>query len=321
MSSPSPGVNSNGNGSGGNGSGASSSQGSVGSLSDGSIAAGASSSSSRSTSAGSSAGSSAPAGSDAAVEGGAGGGCSSLPLCDNFDTDTAGKAPNASLWTLILGCNAANTSNSSGSTLSIGVVNTKSHSPPNSVQVNGGDSCGFYFVNTSAFASLGSQVYGRFWASFSGAPTMNHNGFMSMYTGTDPNFLMNYANGGDQLRLGFQGGVVVWNDKTTDATLPDIDSQGEAQSVMTASDNWDCFEFHVDQTTGYIEFWFDGAATTTPGLSYSGTATQGVSSTWSTGGPKSYTFKSFGLGWLFLNNDYTVWFDDVALGNSRIGCN
>jgi hypothetical protein len=29
---------------------------------------------------------------------------------------------------------------------------------------------------------------------------------------------------------------------------------------------------------------------------------------------------SFGLGWLGLNDQMTVWFDDVALANSRIGC-
>ena len=55
-------------------------------------------------------------------------------------------------------------------------------------------------------------------------------------------------------------------------------------------------------------------------LSYDGTSTQGVSDNWHSGGPTSLMLKSFGVGWLGLNNQYTAWFDDVALGNSRIGC-
>lgn len=243
--------------------------------------------------------------------------CSSLPLCDGFESDTPGMPPDTSLWTVLMGCNPNSTNVPVDGGLTVGIDNTVAHSGKNSLRVVGGDSCGFYAINTSAFAKLTGQVYARFYAQFSGAPTSNHNGFVSMYSGTATNFLSMYSNS-EQLRLGFQGNVVVWNYLSSDATLPDIDSMGESQSMMTHPNAWDCIEFHLDPTTGYIEFWLN--STSVPGLSYDGTSTQGVSDNWHSGGPTSLALKSFGLGWLGLNNQYTAWFDDVALSGSRITC-
>jgi hypothetical protein len=243
--------------------------------------------------------------------------CSSLPLCDGFETDTPGTPPNPSLWTVLMGCNPNMTDGPADGGLLVGIDGTVAHSGENSLRVVGGDTCGYYAVNTSAFAALGTQVYARFYARFSGPPTSNHNGFLSMYSGSATDFLSTYSNS-EQLRLGFQGNVIVWNYLSSDATLPDIDMQGEQQSAATQPDDWDCIEFHLDQSTGFIEFWLDG--TSVPGLSYSGSSVQGVNDNWHSGGPSSLSLKSFGLGWLGLNNQYTAWFDDVALGGARIGC-
>jgi hypothetical protein len=233
-------------------------------------------------------------------------------------------APNPTLWTVLMGCspNMAD-SPADGGGLLVGVDNSEAHSGRQSLRVVGGDSCGYYAINTSAFASLGSQVYARFWVRFSGPSTMNHNGFLSMYSGSATNFLQNYSNA-EQLRLGLQGGVIVWNYLSSDATLPDIDPMGEMESVATEASQWSCIEFHLDQTTAEIEFWFQALQssmeTSVQGLSYDGTSTTGVSDNWNGGGPTSLSLKSFGLGWLGLNNQYTVWFDDVALAGTRIGC-
>jgi hypothetical protein len=216
-----------------------------------------------------------------------------------------------------MGCNPNSTNTPVDGGLLVGIDNSVSHGGKNSLRVVGGDSCGYYAVNTSAFSKLTAQVYARVFARFSGAPTSNHNGFLSMVTGTATNFLSMYSNS-DQVRLGFQGNVIAWNYLKTDATLPDIDSMGEAQSAATQPNQWDCIEFHLDQTTGHIEFWLNG--TSVPGLSYDGTSVQGVSDNWHTGGPASLALKSFGLGWLGLNSQYTAWYDDVALSNSRITC-
>jgi hypothetical protein len=234
-------------------------------------------------------------------------------------------APNTTLWTVLLGCNPTQTANAPvpQGGLIISVDSSQAHTGNNSLRVVGGDSCGYYAINTSAFGILGLQVYARFWARFSGAPTMNHNGFVSMYSGPPTTLLQMYSNS-TQLRLGFQGGVIDWNYVPADVTLPDIDPMGEMQSVVTPVTEWSCIEFHLDQTTGDIEFWFQAQESSTEasvqGLSYDGTSTAGVSDDWHGGGPTSLMLKSFGLGWLGLNNQYTVWFDDVALASERIGC-
>ena len=255
------------------------------------------------------------------------GGCTGLPICDDFEEDTPGMKP--ANWTLVLGCNASQMQDTgSDGGLLVGVDTSEHHSGSHSVRVTGGDSCGYYFVNTSAFATLGSQVYARFWVMFSGAPTTGHNGFVSMYSGpAKTTAALDYNNTG-QLRLGFQGGVVVWNSTIAgaDSTLPDIDSTGEAESVVTPASQWSCIEFHIDQTNAHIEFRFQSPTASTEasvaGLSYDGTPTAGVSDTWGSSGPAApLDVQAFGLGWLGLNDHYTVWFDDVALsGTTWIGC-
>jgi hypothetical protein len=193
--------------------------------------------------------------------------------------------------------------------LVVGVDSTQHHSGSNSLRVVGGDSCGYYAVNTSAFASLGGQLYARFWVRFSGAPTQGHNGFLAMST-----------TGGDHFRLGFQDAVVAWNAQKSDATLPDMDPQGTSQSVSTAAATWTCIELHIDPNNGHIEFWLNGSTSTVPGLSYDGISVQGVNDQWARGAPAPPRPIDLALGWLALNDQQTVWFDDVALSSARIGC-
>jgi hypothetical protein len=225
--------------------------------------------------------------------------------------------PDPSVWTVLMGCNPNMANAAVDGGLTVGVDNAVAHSGKNSLRVVGGDSCGYYAVHTGAFARLTGQVYARFYAQFSGPPTNNHNGFVSMVSGAATNFLSMYSNS-EQLRLGFQGNVIVWNYLSSDATLPDIDPMGEAESAPTHPNAWDCIEFHLDPTTGHIEFWLDG--TSVAGLGYDGTSVTGVSDNWHSGGPTSFALKSFGLGWLGLNNQYAAWFDDVALSDIRILC-
>jgi hypothetical protein len=241
-----------------------------------------------------------------------GGGCSSLPLCDDFEEDTPGTKPTN--WSLVLGCNASQMSDEAGTGLLIGVTSSQHHSGNNSVEVMGGDSCGYYFENTAAVTTLaaGKQLYARFWVMFSGPPTMGHNGFLSMG-------LMSTMTTAPQLRLGFQSDIIDWNYIPPDSTLPDLSPTGVAASAATMANTWTCMEFHVDETTGQLEFWLNG--TSVSGLSYDGGST-GVDMGWLTGGPPAPVVPiSFGLGWLHLNDNYTVWYDDVALGAARIGCN
>lgn len=240
----------------------------------------------------------------------AGGGCAALPLCDGFEQDTPGLPPTG--WDVVMGCNPNTTDTQTDGGLLVGVVSTEHHTGSHSLRVVGGDTCGYYAVETTAFAHLGPQLYARLWAMFSTGPTPNHNGFLSMTT-----------TGGDHFRLGFQDSVVAWNAEKSDSTLPDMDTQGTSLSVGTGAatwTSWNCFEFHVDETDGRIEFWFNGQSVT--GLSYDGTSTQGVDDQWAQGRPTPPTPMNLGIGWLGLNDQETAWFDDVALSSQgRIGCN
>jgi polysaccharide lyase-like protein len=242
----------------------------------------------------------------------AGTACSSLPLCDGFEEDTPGAKPVG--WNVVMGCNASQVSDGPAAEggLIVGVDSSQHHSGSNSLRIVDGDSCGYYAVNTSAFANskLGPQLYARYWAMYSMGPTSGHNGFMAMTT-----------TGGDHYRLGFQDDVIAWNAEKSDSTLPDMDPQGTMLSAVPSANTWVCIEFHIDETNGHIEFWFNASPQPTAGLSFDGTSTQGVTDQWARGGPTPAVAIDFGLGWLHLNDSMTVWFDDVALGNSRIGCN
>ena len=317
--SSSGGASSSGNGSTSSGGKGSASSGG-GSTSGGSSGSGSGSGSGgSSTSSGSSSGAVEGGSSGGGVEAGREGGsvdCSSLPLCDGFENDAPGAAPSASMWTVVMGCNPNMQNAPVDGGLTVGVDNTQAHSGKNSLRVVGGDSCGYYAVNTSAFAKLtGGTLYARFFARFSGAPTQNHNGFLTM---ASP------ATGGgsaNQLRVGFQDKVIDWNWYGPDTTLPDMDTQGTTLSATTQPNTWQCIEFSVASTTGDIQFWLDG--TQVQGLSFTAgqAAVQGVDDQWASSGPKTpITLTSFGLGWLGLNDMYTAWFDDVALSTSRIGC-
>jgi hypothetical protein len=234
--------------------------------------------------------------------------CASLPLCDDFEQDAPGAAPKG--WTVVMGCNP-NTVDApvEGGGLLVGVDSSQHHSGSNALRVVGGDSCGYYAVNTSAFAATGDQLYARLWVLFSGTPTQGHNGFLSMSTSS-----------GDHFRLGFQDGVVAWNAQKSDATLPDMDPQGTSLSVATAAATWTCIEFHIDSTNGHVEFWLNGSASAVAGLSYDGGNVQGVNDQWARGAPAPPRPADFAIGWLGLNNQQTVWFDDVTLAGARIGC-
>ncbi len=268
--------------------------------------------------------------------------CDALPLCDDFESDTVDAAPDPNLWHLLMGCNSTMPDGPApGGGLLIGIDSSQHHSGTRSMRVAGGDGCGTYAINTTAFPKIGQQIYARFYARFSGDPqgdggvaTANHNGFLSMFSGTAAmvdasNFYSTYANASTadtgQLRLGCQSGVLDWNSiiaisagNTEDSTLPDLSPTGTMQSFSPHANEWDCYEFHIDETNNHIEFWFNGTAV--PGLTWDGTVVQSVNDQWSTSGPPPLSLQTFGLGWLQLSVAETAWYDDVALAGSRIGC-
>jgi hypothetical protein len=240
-------------------------------------------------------------------------GCSSLPFCDDFEKETTGGPPDPSVWTVTTGCGMTDP------TSTVTVDGTQSNSGKKSIKVVGGtNTCGPLLTNTTAFASLGDTVYGRFFARFTSGMPMQHTALLVLGLSADAGVAQNPSNG---LQLTGQSQVLVWN--WHDTTLPNIDTQGTSQSVdPPLAPQWVCIEFETSATTGAIAAWVDGSQIA--GLTFDPTTTTlqpGANNTWSSGHPTPLRPASISFGWVsYGGGTNTVWFDDVALSGSRIGC-
>jgi hypothetical protein len=224
-------------------------------------------------------------------------------LYDGFESAAAGAAPDPSLWTVgSKDCSGAGT---------LTVDDTQAHGGHHSVRVDGGGGyCDHvFFSNASAIAQASPQVYARFFIRLSAPLGNGHVTFLAM---------KDQADGGNDLRMGGQDAVLIYNRQSDDATLPTLSPTGVAASVAVATSTWTCIELHVDEAAGTIETWVDGARVA--GLVENGTPVADISTQW-----LSRTWKpslvDFRLGWeSYAGQTMTLWFDDVAIGNQRVGC-
>jgi hypothetical protein len=234
-------------------------------------------------------------------------GCSGLPLCDDFEGDTAGSAPAAALWSSFTGSYAAD---------SITVDSTQHHSGTKSVKiVSGGmDAWGPLLTNTSAFSTLTGAVYGRFWVYLNAALPSSHHAFMTLQLSAAA------AAPGAQIK-GIEGtcqspnppGLLTWN--LNDSLLPDVYN---FTSRTIPAQTWTCFEFHTDAASGQIDAWLNGAHLDTMSLP------NDAGAKWTGSAPTTpLRIYGLGLGWMAFNGvPMTLWFDDVALSSTGpIGCN
>jgi hypothetical protein len=230
--------------------------------------------------------------------------CSSLPLCDGFESVPAGGPPNAALWSISQpDCSGAGT---------LTVDATQAHSGKQSVKVNGGGGyCDHIFIsNASAIAALGPQVYTRVFVRLGAPLGAGHVTFAAMKDGADK--------GGD-VRMGGQDMVLMYNRQSDDATLPVMSPTGTGESVALAADTWTCIESHFDETVGTIDTWVDGKEIA--GLVENGTPVADVSTQWLSVAGWKPLLSDFRLGWeSYSGQTMTLWFDDVALAAHRIGC-
>jgi hypothetical protein len=252
------------------------------------------------------------------AEAGATGGCTGLAFCDDFESDTAGSPPKSALWAL-LGTAGCSGSGNPGAPVVYPIVvdTTQHHSGSQSVKIVGGDSCGPLMINTSAFAGLNGEVYGRFYVHLSDTSmTFDHAALVALGL-TDGGI-----NPGDQtsyLQLASEGAgnatnVLMW--QTDDGNiLPNKNSAGGAESTYAAATGFTCVEFHTSAASKAIETWVNGTAVV--GLTSPPTPANGTQ--WMA--PSPFNVNALGLGWIvFSGEKLTIWFDDVALSTSRIGC-
>jgi len=246
---------------------------------------------------------------DAGSGGGDGGSvsdCSSLPLCDDFEGVAAGGAPDPARWAITApGCN--------DKTATLAVDDSEAHSGKHSVKVTGKRNyCEHIFIsNAAALASIGPVVYGRFWLKLANALGSEHVTFAAMKDANDS---------GKDLRMGGQSEILMYNRESDDATLPALSPAGIAMSAKPSPQVWHCVELMIDESQGFIQTWFDGADVT--GLHVDGVPTSDVDDQWLRSN-KTWrpALQDFRLGWeSYGGSDMTLWFDDVALGSERVGC-
>ena len=226
--------------------------------------------------------------------------CDALPLCDDFEDSDVGGSLNPALWSIMHpNCSGSGT---------VTVDDTQSHSGSQSVKVTGTNGyCNHvFFGHTAALEAITGTLYGRFYVRFDAALYQGHITFMA---------LRDEADGGKDLRMGGQNQVLMWNRESDDATLPSMSPEGTAMSVAPEVGAWLCVEFTI--SAGGITTTVDGAPV--EGLVLDSNPTQHVDAQWSTGIDPSLA--DFKLGWeSYSGGPMDLWFDDVALSDSPIGC-
>ncbi len=229
--------------------------------------------------------------------------CADLPLCDGFEADAAGAAPDPTRWT-VASPNCAGTG-------TLAVSDQQAHGGARSLRVDGGGGyCDHVFIATSdAVASLGPQVHARFFVRFESALGQGHVTFLT---------LRDSADNGKDLRMGGQSEIAMWNRESDDATLPSLSPAGIALSIKPTPQQWTCVELMIDQTAGTLTTWVDDQEIT--GLMVDGEPTPDVDQQWLNKAWKP-VLEDIKLGWeSYAGQSMVLYFDDIALAAARIGC-
>jgi len=224
--------------------------------------------------------------------------CPSGAFCDGFETQT-GTAPSGDWAVNFPNCQGTGTATVDSST---------AHEGTRSLRIDGrAGYCNHVFVRTTRGIG-GSTVYTRFFVRHTTTLPDAHVTFLAMKDSAD---------GNRDLRMGGQNRALQWNRESDDATLPEQSPVGVGQSVPLAVGQWTCVEFGISGSE--LRTWVNGAEVA--GLHADTTPTPDVDSQWLRRGTWRPTLTDFRLGWeSYGNGDDTLWFDDVALAPSRIGC-
>lgn len=233
---------------------------------------------------------------------GTGTGCSAGVFCDGFENQT-GTTPTGSWQVSYPDCQGSG---------KVSIDHTVAHTGSASLRVDGGGTyCDHAFaLNTTAITAAGPVKYVRMYVRHTTPLPTGHVAFATM---TDAN------DGGKHLRLGGQNQALQWNRESDDATLPVQSPAGVAQSVPLPVGQWECLEYMVDTTKGSMSTWLNG--TEVPGLHLDQTPTPDIDAQWLARAGWLPAPIDLRLGWeSYAGGTDTLWFDDVAVGSSRIGC-
>jgi hypothetical protein len=191
------------------------------------------------------------------------------------------------------------------------VDSTVAHGGKRSAKVrSSGGYCNHLFIQAKTSGELPDPLFARAYVRLDKPLSSAHVTFLAIKDGADDK----------DLRMGGQSEILMWNRESDDATLPELSPAGIALSRKPAAQTWLCVEFELDSQNRNLHTWVDGQAV--PGLQVDGEGTPDIDAQWRGNASWQPKPKSLKLGWESYGSDAnTVWFDEVAIGRARIGCN
>ncbi|GAA2531310.1 cellulose-binding domain-containing protein [Winogradskya humida] len=220
---------------------------------------------------------------------------------DSFENQAAGTP--AGDWSISTpDCSGAGTAT---------IDKTVAHTGTTSLRINGAAGyCNHVFAaNTSILNPAATAWYVRYWVRHTTALPVAHTTAVALRDAADAN---------KDLRFGGQNAALQWNRASDDATLPEQSPTGVALSRPLPVNTWTCVEFSVNGADGTMDTWLDGVSV--PGLHQDGVPTHDIDSQWlnRTYRPRLTDLR---LGWeSYGEGADTLWYDDVAVAATRIGC-
>ncbi len=230
--------------------------------------------------------------------GGTGGGgsgvvdCSTLPICDDFESDTPGSAPAG--WTVRA---------TQGGTLV--VDDAQAHSGTRSVRVTNGLA---FLVNTDVLPAPAGKLYVRSYMRWNEGVPKAHNSYISVAaSATDEQ---------DELRFGGQEEVLNFNAARGDGLAPNPYEYPSCQTCVAAPVGaWVCVEIMFDYANQVATAWLDDGVTPREFTVDDPSDFHSAGSQW----PANVTALKIGH-WAIGGAAQTIWYDDIKVGYERIGC-
>jgi hypothetical protein len=254
-----------------------------------------------------------------APPGGAPAPCAPALFCDDFEDDTVG-APPAAPW--------RDETGTSGATVRID--REHAHSGRNAVHVHAPKGASYrrgYFAihQPPVFPAASQEMFGRAMVWLDQAPIprpgqsdVHWTLFQGEGRSKDDRFNSIYRYGGQHQGLGLMA-----NFETTPPVKSDC-RQRSATRLPVAE--WACVEWHFVVATNEMEFWLNGTELADLHVrERAGAPASGCQSTADLGGQwlAPPAFQSLYFGWERYSdpaNDQNVWFDDIAISKTRVGC-
>ncbi|HET8935939.1 MAG TPA: hypothetical protein VFN67_20975 [Polyangiales bacterium] len=187
---------------------------------------------------------------------------------------------------------------------------TQAHTGTRSVRVNGGGGyCNHVFFRPKGWAAT-APLYARFFVRFEKPLTQSHVTFLALHDDVEMK----------DVRMGGQSEILMWNRESDDATLPELSPTGIALSAKPETGKWLCVELLIDGQTPKLETYLNGEPI--KGLIVEGEPTPDVDAQWQRKADWHPKLSDIRFGWESYGSDEnTLWFDDVVLGTTRVGCN